>query len=200
MVDPETRTRKIEDFLRTLTSSGRLNLKYKIAANGQMEPQVSESASQQVGATGEAKPDSSTAPEISVELSGPDVPMLLARNGELLLAIEHIAAKILRFEHEEHDRISFDAENFKVLRHQELRMAADAAIERVRRTGQPFSFAPMSSRERRILHLELANSGLVTASSGEGSRRFVVLYPENTKPQSSTADRTAAIRSTFRRR
>jgi spoIIIJ-associated protein len=126
--------------------------------------------------------------------------MLLARNGELLLAIEHVAAKILRFDHEEHDRISFDADNFKVLRHQELRMAAEAAIERVRHTGQPFSFAPMSSRERRILHLELANSGLHTESSGEGSRRYVVLYPENTKPQASTADRTKAIRSTFRRR
>jgi len=139
-------------------------------------------------------------PEITVEFSGPDVPILLARNGELLLAIEHIAAKILRFEHEEHDRISFDADNFKVLRHQELRMAAEAAVDRVRRTGQPFAFAPMSSRERRILHLELANSGLHTESSGEGSRRFVVLYPENTKPQTTTADRTQAIRNTFRRR
>jgi spoIIIJ-associated protein len=142
------------------------------------------------------------APEISVELSGPDVPLVLARNGELLLAIEHIAAKILRFEHEEHDRISFDAENFKVLRHQELRLAAEAAIDRVRRTGQPFSFAPMSSRERRLLHLALAPSGLATASSGEGPRRFVVLYPEGEKPAAgpSPADRAQAIRQRFRRR
>jgi spoIIIJ-associated protein len=200
MVDPETRTKKIADFLQTLTHSGGLNLTYRIASNGQREQKVSESASQEVSATEQTGSGSSSSPEITVELSGPDVPMLLARNGELLLAIEHIAAKILRFEHEEHDRISFDADNFKVLRHQELRMAAEAAIERVRRTGQPFSFAPMSSRERRILHLELANSGLVTASSGEGARRFVVLYPANSKPQTSTADRTAAIRSTFRRR
>jgi len=200
MVDPETRTKRIEDFLRTLTRSGGLKLTYKIASNGHTEPQVSELADQQATIPEETRSGSSPSPEISVEFSGPDVPMLLARNGELLLAIEHVAAKILRFEHEEHDRISFDADNFKVLRHQELRMAAEAAIERVRRTGQPFSFAPMSSRERRILHLELANSGLVTASSGEGSRRFVVLYPANAKPLTSTADRTAAIRSTFRRR
>ena len=200
MVDPETRSKKIADFLLTLTHSGGLNLTYKIASDGQTEPQVSQSASEPGNAPEDAEHRTSSSPEISVELSGPDVPVLLARNGELLLAIEHIAAKILRFEHEEHDRISFDAENFKVLRHQELRMAAEAAIERVRRTGQPFSFAPMSSRERRILHMELANSGLITASSGEGSRRFVVLYPANAKPQNPTAERTAAIRSTFRRR
>jgi spoIIIJ-associated protein len=36
----------------------------------------------------------------------------------------------------------------------------------------------MSSRERRMLHLLLSESGLPTASSGEGSLRFVVLYPE----------------------
>ena len=216
MGDSDTTSRKVADFLRTLTRSGGLNLTYKIACNGQVQPgppaavsagvEVQPNSNETAGAappvpkSAEATPPSTSSPEITVEFSGPDVPMLLARNGELLLAIEHVAAKILRFDHEEHDRISFDADNFKVLRHQELRMAAEAAIERVRRTGQPFSFAPMSSRERRILHLELANSGLHTESSGEGSRRYVVLYPENPKPQSSTADRTKAIRSTFRRR
>ena len=142
----------------------------------------------------------SSEPDIVVEFSGPDVSQLLARNGELLLAIEHIAAKILRFEHDEHDRISFDADNYKILRRAELRTAAEMAMERVRTTGRPFSFAPMSSRERRILHMELAESGLATASSGEGPRRFVVLYPEGVKPQSPAAERTAAIRNTFRRR
>ena len=172
-------TEKIESFLQTLIRRGRFNLTYKITCGDKAQP---------------------SAPEVAVDFSGPDVSLLLARNGELLLAIEHLAAKVLRFEHEEHDRIFFDADNFKVLRQQELRMAAEVAIERVRSTGMPFSFAPMSSRERRILHMELASSGLTTASSGEGSRRFVVLYPENVNPASATADRTAAIRNTFRRR
>ncbi|WP_035347712.1 protein jag [Edaphobacter aggregans] len=206
MQDPEANKKKVADFLQTLTSAGRLNLKFNIlASNGPVQPgspadssagvEVQPNASDSAGAT-------TAAPEISVELSGPDVPLVLARNGELLLAIEHVAAKILRFEHEDHDRISFDADNFKVLRHQELVLAAEAAIERVRRTGQPFSFSPMSSRERRLLHLALAPSGLATASSGEGPRRFVVLYPEGEKPpaEPSPADRAQAIRQRFRRR
>ena len=205
MEDQEAKKKKVVDFLQTLTSPGRLNLKFNILANG---GQASGSAAE-LSAGVEAPPnatdptgEASHAPEISVELFGPDVPTVLARNGELLLAMEHIAAKILRFEHEDHDRISFDAENFKVLRHQELRMAAEAAIERVRRTGQPYSFSPMSSRERRLLHMALASSGLMTASSGEGPRRFVVLYPEGEKlaPQANPADRAAAIRQRFRRR
>ncbi len=191
MEDPESKTKKIADFLQTVVNTGGLKLKYSIHATDN-QPDTSD-------------PAAIPTPEITVEFSGPDTSLLLARNGELLLSLEHVAAKILRFEHEEHDRISFDADNFKVLRHRELQLAAEVAVEKVRHTGQPFSFAPMSSGERRLLHLALANSGLPTASSGFGSRRFVVLYPEGQKPSEapagpSTPDRARAIRNTFRRR
>src|SRR5271168_12595 len=162
----------------------------------QLTAAISEPAANQTRETGQ--------PEISVELSGPDTPLLLARNGELLHAIEHIAAKILRLEPEEHDRISFDAAGFKATRNRELDLMAEMAIQKVRATGQPYSFSPMTSRERRILHLALAKSGLPTASSGEGPGRFVVLYPEGLQPsqpaQPSAEDRTRAIRNSFRRR
>jgi spoIIIJ-associated protein len=62
----------------------------------------------------------------------------------------------------------------------------------------------MNSRERRLLHLALAATGLPTASSSDGPRRFVVAYPEGQQPieqqRSSTQDRTHAIRNSFRRR
>ena len=155
----------------------------------------------------EASPSrsSSTEPEVSVEFTGPDSGLLVARNGELLHAIEHLAAKVLRFEPEEHDRISFDAENFKLLRQRELEMIAEAGLERVRHTCRPFAFPPMNSRERRLLHLALRDSGLTTASSGLGPRRFVTLYPAGEGPSEnerkpSTQDRSSAIRSAFRRR
>ena len=200
--------RKIEDFLKVLSTAGGLNLNPNILArNGQVQPDSSDAA----GAPSDASLQSSSsdtnpqnAPQITVELTGPDTPLLLARNGELLLAIEHIAAKILRLESEDHDRISFDAEGFKATRNRELDLMAEMAIQKVRATGQPFSFSPMSSRERRILHLALAKSGLPTASSGTGPGRFVVLYPEGLEPvppaAPSAEDRTRAIRSSFRRR
>jgi spoIIIJ-associated protein len=191
MEEPESRSKKIADFLQTVITTGGLKLKYSILASDGQAPSNEPTAT-------------TPSPEIRVEFSGPDTSMLLARNGELLLSLEHIAAKILRFEHEEHDRISFDADNFKVLRQRELQLAAEVAVEKVRHTGLPFAFAPMTSRERRLLHLALSTSGLPTASSGVGPRRFVVLYPEGQKPVEdpapSTPDRARAIRNTFRRR
>ncbi|HEX4154524.1 MAG TPA: R3H domain-containing nucleic acid-binding protein [Acidobacteriaceae bacterium] len=147
--------------MRTLTSTGGLRLKYRITAGA-----------------GAADPDGFERRDIYVECKGPDAYLLLEREGELLRALEHVAAKVLRLEPEDHDRISFDAEGFKAERVRHLRRLADTAIDRVDDTGQPFRFPPMNSRERRMLHLFLRDSGLQTASSGEGPRRFVVLYPE----------------------
>lgn len=201
MSAPGQAEKKIADFLHTLTARGGLRLKSKIlACNGQVQPISGEPAGNTPAIS--AKEPLAPAPEISVELSGPDTPLLLARNGELLHAIEHIAAKILRFEHDEHDRISFDADNFKLIRHRELEMMAEAAIERVRSTGRPYTFPPMSSRERRLIHLAVKDSGLPSASANDGPRRFVVLYPEGEEPvaPASSTDRAHAIRQNFRRR
>ena len=199
MDNPGQAEKKIADFLQTLTTVGGLNLESHILdCNGQVQSAPDDS----VGSTPAVSSKTTPQPDLSVELTGPDTPLLLARNGELLLAIEHLAAKILRLEPEDHDRISFDADNFKVLRNRELQLLAEAAIEKVRATGQPHAFPPMTSRERRLIHLALVPSGLSSASTGEGPRRFVVLYPESYQPPAapSTSDRTQAIRNSFRRR
>src|SRR5580704_241022 len=66
-------------------------------------------------------------PLVSVELKGDDVTLLTGRNGELLLAIEHIAAKALRLEPEDHDLIRFEAGGFKANRERNLLQSAMVA-------------------------------------------------------------------------
>ena len=151
----------VASLMRLLTTTGGLRLRFRITAGA-----------------GAADPDGFERRDIYVECKGPDAPLLLERDGEVLRALEHIAAQTLRLEPEDHDRISFDANGFKAERARALRTSAEKAIENVEDSGKPFSFPPMSSRERRMLHLFLRDSGLQTASSGEGARRFVVLYPE----------------------
>jgi spoIIIJ-associated protein len=65
----------------------------------------------------------------------------------------------------------------------------------------------MNARERRMLHLMLSESGLPTASSGEGAGRYVVLYPAgaDTSDYSATSQPTRTrdashIRHAFRHR
>jgi spoIIIJ-associated protein len=117
-------------------------------------------------------------PEILVEFAGPDSTLLLERGGELLRSLELLAMEMLRLPGNEHEKISFDCMGHRKARLEELRMSARVAAEKVRRSGTPYHFAPMSSRERRILHLALREEeDLRTESTGEGLRRSVVLYP-----------------------
>ena len=91
LLDPALAEKKITDFLNILNRSGGLSLKSHIlACNGQVQPDSSETAGASAVVPNTSIPPSQTNPEITVELSGRDTPLLLARNGELLHAIEHI--------------------------------------------------------------------------------------------------------------
>jgi spoIIIJ-associated protein len=159
--DLQQAAQKIAGFLANLNKLGGLRLKYRITAgDGARDPQGLE------------------ARVIYVELGGPDVPLATQHNGELLRALETVAAQMLRLDQREHDLVSFDAANFKALRAEELRMAARTAAEKVLKSGVPYAFPPMNSRERRLLHLAFKElEGVETASSGEGQDRFLAVFP-----------------------
>ena len=121
-------------------------------------------------------------PDLVVRFSGPDVDLLLANKAELLLALEQLTMEALRMAPEEHSRVCFDANDHRMLRIQELRMSAQAAAERVKKTHMPFHFSPMNSRERRILHLAMRGETEVRSESvGEGPIRQVVIVPADLK-------------------
>jgi spoIIIJ-associated protein len=123
-------------------------------------------------------PDDFETPDVVVKFTGPDVDALLSNRAELLLAFEHVTMEVLRVPSEDHSRISFDANDYRLLRIEELRLSATTAAEKVKRTGVPFRFNPMNSRERRVIHLALRNETTVRSESlGSGPTRQVVVYP-----------------------
>ena len=121
-------------------------------------------------------------PDLMVRFSGADVDLLLQNKAELLLALEHLTMEAIGMAPEEHSKICFDANDRRILRIAELRMSAEAAAERVKKSRMPFHFSPMNSRERRVLHLALRNETDVRSESvGEGPIRQVVVVPAEMK-------------------
>jgi len=156
---------QLNTFLGGMVRYAGLKLKYRIT----VDPPLSENRDWE-------------RPEILVEFAGPDSSLLLERGAELLRSMELLAMEMLRLPGSEHEKISFDCMNHRAARLEELRLAARVAAEKVRHTGVPYEFAPMSSRERRIVHLALRDEqDLHTESAGEGLRRSVVLYPKDYK-------------------
>jgi len=150
---------RLEGFLRPILQRARLRLRFQIT-EGPVQDRDWER------------------PDVLVKFTGPDVELLLENKAELLLALEHLAIQMLRLPSEDHERICFDANDYRLLRIEELRLGAVAAAERVRRSGKPYQFSPMSSRERRIIHLALRDEpGVRSESQGVGPSRRVVVYP-----------------------
>lgn len=150
---------RIDAFLRTTLLTGGLRINFDIVdvetAEGDFET-----------------------PDTVVKFNGPDVDMLLTNRAELLLALEHVTMEMLRMPSEDHSRISFDANDYRLLRLEELRLSATAAAEKVKRTGVPFRFNPMNSRERRVIHMSLRGETAVRSESlGSGPTRQVIVYP-----------------------
>jgi spoIIIJ-associated protein len=151
--DLQAAAQKIAGLLSNLNKLGGLRLKYRIAAG-------------------------ESAASLAVELAGPDTPLLTQHNGELLRALETIAGQMLRLDQREGDLISFDAGNFKALQANELKLQAEVAADKVIRSGIPYAFPAMNSRDRRLMHMAFKDiEGVETASSGEGQDRFLAVFP-----------------------
>ena len=121
--------------------------------------------------------------EVLADLDGKDKEILLERGAEVLKAFEHLAFRALRLEPAYHEKIHIDCGGYRALRFEELRMTARVAAERVQTSRQPFRLNPMSSRERRIVHLALKDmEGVRTESVGMGEERQVVIHPADDKP------------------
>lgn len=108
----------------------------------------------------------------TLDIEGRDTPLLRSEGGELLDALEHVVNQSFGRSLAPGERIVCDVEQFRALREAELRAMAHHAAERVRSSGVPFTFGPMNSNERRVIHLTLADEEqLHTESVGEGNAR-----------------------------
>jgi len=163
--------KRINELLNNIVRLGGFRVKYRIA----VDPPVSEGEEWE-------------RPAILVDFSGPDASAFVARGGELLRALELVVVESVSDMLDEHERILFDALGFRQARNDELAMSARVAAEKVIKTGTPYAFPPMNSRERRVVHLALRDEPeLRTESEGEGAARHLVVYPKNYKGKAPAA-------------
>lgn len=107
-----------------------------------------------------------------LNIDGTDSTFLLNEGGELLEALQHLVNQAFSRTLPRGEHIVCDVDDFRATREAELRAMARHAADRVRATSAAFTFGPMISNERRVIHLALAGEAdLHTESIGEGSAR-----------------------------
>jgi spoIIIJ-associated protein len=120
--------------------------------------------------------------ELTVTLSGGELGLLIGKHGRTIDALQYLVNAILA-RGDEAKHVVIDAQNYRRRREQALHETATRALRDVVRTGGPVSLEPMTSVERKIVHLFLQDHADVeTSSDGREPYRFVVVAPRSAAP------------------
>ena len=102
--------------------------------------------------------------------------LLIGKHGQTLDAIERILNCIVNKVSLAKKRVFVDTEGYRERREERLIEMANQVADKVRYTGRDVVLAPMSARDRRIIHVALKEDEIVsTYSQGEGDMRRVVV-------------------------
>jgi spoIIIJ-associated protein len=115
-----------------------------------------------------------------LEVTGPDLAMLIGRHGNTLEALNLIFNNIINAGVRSNRRYyTIDAEGYRARRADQLKELALATVERVIREKKQIALEPMLPSERKIVHITLSESELVrTESEGEEPERHIVVFPK----------------------
>ena len=114
-----------------------------------------------------------------LEVTGPDLAMLIGRHGNTLEALNLVFNNIINVGVRNNRRYyTIDAEGYRARRAEQLSELAVETAEHVLREGKARKLEPMLPSERKIVHLAIAdNPGVRTESEGEEPERCVVIHP-----------------------
>ena len=116
--------------------------------------------------------------ESLLEIVGDDSGLLIGRKGETIKAIQFLTNVLVSNKTGVKSRVSIDVEGYEDRRNQSLINLANRVAQRVTKTGRDIELEPMNPRERRVIHMALADhSSVATESSGSGFDRRVVISP-----------------------
>ena len=113
---------------------------------------------------------------LSINLSGPDMGIVIGKRGETLDALQHLTSLVVNRGGGDFTKVSIDAENYREKRNDALSSLAHKLAAKVVRTRRSTTLEPMNAYERRIIHSALQDHDKVTTYSvGQGVNRKVVI-------------------------
>ena len=113
---------------------------------------------------------------IHVDVRGDDLSILIGRRSETLNAFQYVASLMVGKEVQQWVQLVVDVEGYRSRRESQLRRMAQRMAEQAIKTGRRQVLEPMSSNERRIIHIELREHPAVTTESiGEDPYRKVTI-------------------------
>lgn len=113
---------------------------------------------------------------VVIHLKSDEPGVLIGYHGQALNALQQMITLMAFKKFGQWVRILVDIEDYREKRKEALENMAQGAAQKVKLSGQNETFPPMSSFERRIIHLALAeHPDVETVSEGEGNQRHIII-------------------------
>ena len=120
---------------------------------------------------------------IQIDIKTENGAKVIGKRGDVLDAIQCIAGAVANIGREEYIKVVVDCQNYRSQREETLISLAHKVEKKAIETGRKVILEPMNPYERRIIHAALLNSTEVkTASEGKEPARYVVVIPNNARP------------------
>jgi len=122
-----------------------------------------------------------------LNIEGPSSGTLIGRHGHTLESLQYLVSKVVqRMTGDERAIVIVDVENYLERQKDKLKELATNLAQKAKETGVEIPMRPMSSKDRRVVHMTLKDHEHVTTESrGEGLRRKVVIVPKVKAPAPS---------------
>jgi len=115
---------------------------------------------------------------ININIRTDDPQILIGEHGQTLLEIQRLLKVILNKQIKKFFYLNLDINDYKKKKIEYLKSLAKDLADEVSLTKEEKILLPMSSYERRIIHIELAGrQDITTESQGEGLDRHIVIKP-----------------------
>ncbi len=115
---------------------------------------------------------------IHVKLNPQDSGLLIGHHGEVLTALQLLLSLMQHQLADTRKPVRLNINDYREQRQQALASLADSIAQKVLDDGEPLSISNLTSYERRLVHLHLADrTDVITHSEGEPPRRVLVVSP-----------------------
>ena len=117
----------------------------------------------------------------TINISGDDAGIVIGRYGETLRALEHLINLMLNRNRDSSLKVLLDSDGYRTRREESVKRIATSAARKALSRRKPVGLQPMSSWERKVVHMALQSMDEVeTRSVGQEPRRRVIVSPKPT--------------------
>jgi spoIIIJ-associated protein len=128
----------------------------------------------------EIKKQKETDDSLVLSILGKDLNSVIGKHGNTLDALQYLANLVANNGRKDYFRVKINIADYREKREKALEKLGSTVAIKALTTRREYQLEPMSSYDRRIIHMAVQKcKGVISRSQGEGINRRIIIAPDN---------------------